>query len=93
LLGRCGPARASCRLAAEARAQELGAKTARPANALSAQSRITRTRRAPTRIEVRPLSGPNPLHRECVPVFTERWIPQWGGRVLYASQHCWWTQR
>ncbi|MBX6425740.1 MAG: hypothetical protein IRZ09_07450 [Variibacter sp.] len=55
---------------------------------LSSQARRER-RRAPTRIEVRPLRGP--LHRACVPVFEERWIPQWGGRVLYASQRCWWT--
>jgi len=47
-------------------------------------------RRARTRIEVRP--APGPLRRECVPVFQERWIPAWGGRVLYASQRCWWTR-
>ncbi|HET9902579.1 MAG TPA: hypothetical protein VFQ27_02620 [Xanthobacteraceae bacterium] len=58
---------------------------------VSAQARPAR--RAPARIEVRPLRGPNPLHRECVPVFTERWIPQWGGYVLYAGQRCWWSRQ
>jgi hypothetical protein len=80
--------------AAQARAPQPATETAaRPASALSAQARAARPRRAPTRIEVRPLYGPNPLHRECVPVFTERWIPQWGGRVLYASQRCWWSRQ
>ena len=49
-------------------------------------------RRARTRIEVRPLYRSGPVRRECVPVFQERWIPQWGGLVLYASQSCWWTR-
>jgi hypothetical protein len=49
------------------------------------------TRRAQRpRIRVYPLPGP--LRRECVPVFQERWIPQWGGWVLYAGQRCWWTR-
>ena len=56
---------------------------------LSAQSRRA-LRRA--RITVRPPRGIGPLRRECVPVFEERLIPQWGGRVLYASQRCWWTR-
>jgi hypothetical protein len=58
---------------------------------ISAQAR--EPQRARTRIRVRPLrrAAPEPLHRECVPVFTERWIPQWGGRVLYAGQQCWWA--
>lgn len=54
---------------------------------VSAQTR--KTRRARERITVRPLRGE--LRRECVPVFEERWIPQWGGRVLYAGQSCRWT--
>lgn len=67
---------------------------------------ITETR-ARTRIEVRPLrrpfgpgviSGPyetpslRGYHRECVPVFEERNIPEWGGGVLYASQRCEWVR-
>jgi hypothetical protein len=47
-------------------------------------------RRARTRIEVHPLPGP--LRRECVAVFQERYIPQWGGLVLYPGQRCWWTR-
>jgi hypothetical protein len=42
------------------------------------------------RIRVTPLPGP--LRRECVAVFEERWIPQWGGFVLYPGQRCWWTR-
>jgi hypothetical protein len=49
-----------------------------------------RPRRARTRIEVYPL--PQPLRRECVAVFQERYIPQWGGLVLYPGQRCWWTR-
>ena len=56
---------------------------------MSGQTR-RETRRARTRIEVRPLRGP--LRRDCVPVFQERWIPQWGGSVLYAGQECHWTR-
>lgn len=59
---------------------------------LSGQARRGEAR-ARTRIEVRPLRRAGaPLRRECVPVFEERLIPQWGGRVLYASQQCWWTR-
>ncbi len=64
---------------------------------LSAQARryarralVPRVRRAPVRIRVTPLTGP--LQRECVPVFEERFIPQWGGAVLYASQRCRWVR-
>jgi hypothetical protein len=67
----------------------IAAKAQGPATDVSAQERRER-RRAPIRIEVRPLRGP--VYRECVPVFEERLIPQWGGRVLYASQRCWWTR-
>ncbi|MCC7347167.1 MAG: hypothetical protein IT538_07185 [Variibacter sp.] len=59
---------------------------------ISAQSR-RRTRRTP-RITVRPRMSPAPgqdYRRLCRPVFEERWIPQWGGRVLYASQNCRWV--
>jgi hypothetical protein len=56
---------------------------------ISAQARLS-ARRARTRIEIHPLPGP--LRRECVPVFQERWIPQWGGWVLYSGQRCWWTR-
>jgi hypothetical protein len=62
------------------------------ASEVSAQDRPLR-RRAPTRIEVRPLPRtqlPPHAYRECVPVMVERWIPQWGGRVIHASQSCWW---
>jgi hypothetical protein len=60
------------------------------ASDVSAQSRRHQARRARTRIEVRPLRGP--LRRDCTAVFQERWIPQWGGRVLYAGQDCHWTR-
>jgi hypothetical protein len=56
---------------------------------LSSQDR-SRPGRARTRIEVHPL--PQPLRRECVAVFQERYIPQWGGLVLYPGQRCWWTR-
>jgi hypothetical protein len=56
---------------------------------VSAQSRAV-PRRARTRIEIHPLPGP--LRRDCVAVFQERWIPQWGGWVLYPGQRCWWTR-
>jgi hypothetical protein len=56
--------------------------------AVSAQSRPASRPR--TRIEVRPLPGP--LRRECVAVFRERWIPQWGGWVVNPGQRCWWTR-
>jgi hypothetical protein len=52
---------------------------------LSAQRRAERPR-----IRITPL--PSPLRRECVAVFVERWIPQWGGLVLYPGQRCWWTR-
>jgi hypothetical protein len=52
---------------------------------LSSQARAQRPR-----IRVTPLPGP--LRRECVAVFEERWIPQWGGLVLYPGQRCWWTR-
>jgi hypothetical protein len=42
------------------------------------------------RIRITPLPGP--LRRECVAVFVQRWIPQWGGLVLYPGQRCWWTR-
>ncbi|HEX2216256.1 MAG TPA: hypothetical protein VHG27_06140 [Xanthobacteraceae bacterium] len=68
---------------------------------VSAQAR--RRVRRPPRITVRPTRPAlSPLgygtgadlsdwKRECVPVFEERWIPQWGGRVLYANQRCRWV--
>jgi hypothetical protein len=60
---------------------------------LRSSPRARRTVRPPTRIEVRPLYyPPGKLQRDCVPVFEERLIPQWGGSVLYASQRCWWTR-
>jgi hypothetical protein len=52
---------------------------------LSSQMRAERPR-----IRITPLPGP--LRRECVAVFEERWIPQWGGFVLYPGQRCWWTR-
>jgi hypothetical protein len=58
---------------------------------ISAQNRPpVRRARARPRIEVRPLLGP--LRRDCHVVFQERWIPQWGGSVLYAGQDCHWTR-
>jgi hypothetical protein len=59
---------------------------------VSAQTQ-RRTRR-PTRITVRPRVAPSyvgDFRRDCRPVFEERWIPQWGGRVLYAGQSCRWV--
>ncbi len=74
---------------ADANAASVRAGTnAAAASDLSAQERIVRRR--PPRIEIRPLPGP--LRRECVAVFQERWIPQWGGYVLYPGQQCWWTR-
>src|SRR4051812_9143632 len=58
---------------------------------ISAQDRTAR-RRAPTRIEVYPLRRPSRLQRECVAVYQERWIPQWGGLVLRPGQECWWVR-
>jgi hypothetical protein len=55
-----------------------------PATELSSQ------RAERPRIRVTPLPGP--LRRECVAVFEERWITQWGGLVLYPGQRCWWTR-
>jgi hypothetical protein len=47
-------------------------------------------RRAPVRIQI--YGDRAPLHRDCRAVFDERWIPEWGGRVLYAGQDCWWAR-
>jgi hypothetical protein len=81
---------ASAIIALTATATPANAETRRAAtNDVSAQSRHP-ARRARTRIEVRPLRGP--LRRDCTAVFQERWIPQWGGRVLYAGQDCHWTR-
>jgi hypothetical protein len=55
------------------------------ATELSSQRRAERPR-----IRITPLPGP--LRRECVAVFEQRWIPQWGGLVLYPGQRCWWTR-
>ncbi len=85
-----GAALVACAMAAPtAQARAVRADGARAGDDLSAQTRQPQ-RRARTRIEVRPLRGP--LRRDCVPVFEERWIPQWGGRVLYAGQDCHWTR-
>lgn len=64
-------------------------RSAAAATDVSAQERAP-LRRVRTRIEVYPLPGP--LRRECVAVFEERYIPQWGGPVLYPGQRCWWTR-
>ena len=59
---------------------------------LSAQTRRD-GRRRPPRITVRPAERDlSNYKRACVPVFEERWIPQWGGYVLYASQRCRWVR-
>jgi hypothetical protein len=77
-------------IAITAAATPANAETRREtASDVSAQTRH-QARRARTRIEVRPLRGP--LRRDCTAVFQERWIPQWGGRVLYAGQDCHWTR-
>lgn len=63
-----------------------------------AQDAVSVRRDAPARITVRPLPrvqvvpNPVPMVRECEPAFEERWIPQWGGRVLYAGQSCRWVR-
>ena len=72
-----------------ANAASLSPKPGAAATDVSSQERAP-LRRARTRIEVYPLPGP--LRRECVAVFTERYIPQWGGLVLYPGQRCWWTR-
>ena len=54
----------------------------------SAQSRAA-VRRPPVRVDV--YRNRTAMVRECGPVFEERWIPQWGGRVLYAGQSCRWV--
>jgi hypothetical protein len=72
-----------------ARAEAVAPGMTQAGTELSAQARRN-TRRA--RITVRPTRGVGPLRRQCVPVFEERLIPQWGGRVLYASQRCYWTR-
>ena len=93
----CGAAWLIGLAAAEAApASQKHAKAQTVMTDVSAQTRRVR-RRAPTRIEVRPLRrAPERLYpdsyRECVPVMVERWIPQWGGRVIHASQRCWWTR-
>ncbi len=73
-------------LAPAADAAEQGARS----SDLSAQQRRPYARRAPTRIEVYPLRGP--LRRECVAVYTERYVPAWGQTVIYPGQRCWWTR-
>jgi hypothetical protein len=72
-----------------AAAKPADAQRREAASDVSAQARH-QAQRARTRIEVRPLRGP--LRRDCTAVFQERWIPQWGGRVLYAGQDCHWTR-
>ena len=61
---------------------------ARAPRDVSAQER-TAARRPPVRIDI--YRGGTRAVRECGPVFEERWIPQWGGRVLYAGQSCRWV--
>jgi hypothetical protein len=94
------------RLAAAAAGIE-SARAARPSDLSAQESRTqSRTvrraaRRSSTRIIVRPAApGVRPLEahptlhgmrRDCVPTFRERYIPQWGGLVLSASQRCWWV--
>jgi hypothetical protein len=83
-------AAACCFTVASVPAQQgQGATSAAGPTDLSAQTRAP-ARRARTRIEIYPLPGP--LRRECVAAFQERWIPQWGGWVLYPGQRCWWTR-
>jgi hypothetical protein len=67
------------------------ALAAEPAgSALPSATELSAQRAERPRIRVTPLPGP--LRRECVAVFEERWIPQWGGLVLYPGQRCWWTR-
>jgi len=69
-------------------------------SAFSAQERRS-ARRTPARprITVRPVRPGLPPDRDlsryrrlCEPVFEERWIPQWGGNVLYAGERCRWVR-
>jgi hypothetical protein len=60
---------------------------------------VSAQRRRRPRITVRPLRPREPYgrdlsnwKRDCVPIFVERNIPQWGGRVIYASQRCRWVR-
>ncbi len=78
--------------AAAASAAEPGMTTA--VTAFSAQSRRQNRRPASRpRITVRPRERDlSDFRRVCEPVFEERWIPQWGGSVLYASQRCRWVR-
>jgi hypothetical protein len=74
-----------CATAAEAAGRPQRSTRSETAIELSAQQRAERPR-----IRITPLPGP--LRRECVAVFEQRWIPQWGGLVLYPGQRCWWTR-
>jgi hypothetical protein len=74
---------ASCLWAPAGAAQPAG-------NAVPSESEWLSQPPSRPRIRVTPLPGP--LRRECVAVFEERWIPQWGGLVLYPGQRCWWTR-
>jgi hypothetical protein len=85
-------------VAAQARAPLASLLAEQGASAFSAQARRpARRSRTRPRITVRPAlpTGERDLtrwRRDCVPVFEERWIPQWGGHVLYASQRCRWVR-
>jgi len=78
-----------------ASAVEHGASAA---TEFSAQSRQQRQKRRAQRQNRRPRITVRPrprdvrgMRRECVATFEERYIPQWGGNVLYAGQRCWWV--
>jgi hypothetical protein len=66
--------------------------------AAKASADLSAQNRRRTRVTVRPLRerGDNPRfssdRRECRAVFTQRNIPEWGGRVLYAGQECRWVR-
>jgi hypothetical protein len=69
------------------------------ATAAGQATEISAQRRRRGRITVRPLRPREPYgrdlsnwKRDCVPIFVERNIPQWGGRVIYASQRCRWVR-
>jgi hypothetical protein len=88
-LSLCFAAMAAAALAASgSSAWAQGAGGMRPDRDLAASERVV-TRRAPVRIDI--YGNRVRMVRVCEPVFEERWIPQWGGNVLYAGQSCRWV--
>jgi len=90
-LGSLSPAFAGSATAsgAEAALSAFSAQERRAARRPPARPRITvRPVRPATLPRDRDLSR---YRRLCEPVFEERWIPQWGGNVLYTGERCRWV--